>query len=455
MTRTIYGRSVRATQSPAVTLMWTTTFVPKKPGDFRPDHFVVLTEPDRANSSVGQATPYTPMRVVPKPTRTTSTPTQHVESPTRPELSDITLPGCGSMSVVLPRQEEVSDSDVSFNVDSADTSKDSVTNSLGAPIDSVTDSPGAPIDSVTDSPGAPVDSVTHTPKDSHVAPKDSYVTPKDSVIQDSHIDISADLSLAAAEGGKNLPSGPKPIPNFLPLEDVIRVFREADRETVPKYVPRGRKENVYFVVDNLDNLKKREKGERSEFWDDCGAWATGGPTNKYHYLHVPGQKLSKDVWKEDKFCWERQRNKKTVYIPIVPQPDPEDVVVVHRRYVKHTLSSNYEKRVTWLENADVSHEELHFALYEYRGKFPGNSKHGNAITQGDYVRMKPTVRDNIKEEAKTKKAREVFRNCDLIDGPRHEKQIRDIQHHMRKKDHVQLASGTFADQIVHRAGLTV
>lgn len=42
LTKKIFGRGVRTTTAPAVTIMWTTTFVPKCVKEFRPNHFVVL-----------------------------------------------------------------------------------------------------------------------------------------------------------------------------------------------------------------------------------------------------------------------------------------------------------------------------------------------------------------------------------------------------------------------------
>ena len=44
LSRSVYGRGVRSAQGPAVTLMWTTTFVPDHPKDFRPNHFVILQD---------------------------------------------------------------------------------------------------------------------------------------------------------------------------------------------------------------------------------------------------------------------------------------------------------------------------------------------------------------------------------------------------------------------------
>ena len=40
------------------------------------------------------------------------------------------------------------------------------------------------------------------------------------------------------------------------------------------------KENVYFVVDNKENMQRRQKGQLCQFWDDCSPWLLGGLSNK-------------------------------------------------------------------------------------------------------------------------------------------------------------------------------
>ncbi|KAK3580032.1 hypothetical protein CHS0354_037617 [Potamilus streckersoni] len=50
-------------------------------------------------------------------------------------------------------------------------------------------------------------------------------------------------------------------------------------------IPRGLKENVYFIVNNAKNLKKRLHNGKSSFSDDCGVWDTSaGASPKSYYL---------------------------------------------------------------------------------------------------------------------------------------------------------------------------
>jgi len=37
-------------------------------------------------------------------------------------------------------------------------------------------------------------------------------------------------------------------------------------------IPHGTKENVFVVITNERNVQRRQKGQRSEFVDDCGVW---------------------------------------------------------------------------------------------------------------------------------------------------------------------------------------
>ena len=60
-------------------------------------------------------------------------------------------------------------------------------------------------------------------------------------------------------------------------------------------VPVGEKSNVYVVVNNENNLRRRGKGQNSQFDDDCGAWTIGRsvvatyckmPSGEFRYLFL-------------------------------------------------------------------------------------------------------------------------------------------------------------------------
>ena len=54
-------------------------------------------------------------------------------------------------------------------------------------------------------------------------------------------------------------------------------------EDVIDKIPPGRKENVFFVIDNERNMDKRKNDQRSDYNDDCGAWKSSGASPKTCY----------------------------------------------------------------------------------------------------------------------------------------------------------------------------
>jgi len=110
-------------------------------------------------------------------------------------------------------------------------------------------------------------------------------------------------------------------------------------------------------------------------------------------------------------------DKKTVFVPLTPQPPPDSILTVQRYYAKHTTSCEYEKRVTWLEASH--HCCSSHAIYEYRGVYPG---------VGDYQRIKPTVMEDIKEHVRCNKVKTVYDACDPVDGPASRKTVENAKY---------------------------
>ena len=145
---------------------------------------------------------------------------------------------------------------------------------------------------------------------------------------------------------KLLPRGSGLQFRYLNINELLLVLEQHQHTEIFDEVPRGKKENCYFVVNNRKNIERRSNIGRSYFWDDCGSWRADGTTNKAYYLKVNATKLRKLTLKDKKFCYERQVNKKKVYTPVVPQPQKTRLLAVYRYYVKHTAGS-YENRVLW------------------------------------------------------------------------------------------------------------
>ena len=76
-------------------------------------------------------------------------------------------------------------------------------------------------------------------------------------------------------------------------------------------LPQGVKENVYFVVDNTNNISKWNRGKKSMFPDNCGAWSSSGLTKKHHYIYRGGSLVYTELKKRhifEIFWWKKFAN---------------------------------------------------------------------------------------------------------------------------------------------------
>ena len=171
-------------------------------------------------------------------------------------------------------------------------------------------------------------------------------------------------------------------------------------------VPRGVKENVWFVVDNTGNVKRHEAGQKNVYWDDCGIWSSkDGRTLTTHYVRT-GDLLSVVKLQYGKVCRRQMVKGKRQLVPMVVQPEIDDIVTVYSYYATLKADSRYRKRVSWL----VSCPNL--AVYEYQGRPPPvNAGHGlQRKVETEFVRTKPEVLQKIRAGLQEKKAqpRQVY-----------------------------------------------
>ena len=61
--------------------------------------------------------------------------------------------------------------------------------------------------------------------------------------------------------------------SFLGTKEIIFILKTSKQALFT--IPPGKKENVYFILNNERNTEKRKQGKHSEFSDDCGAWSEG------------------------------------------------------------------------------------------------------------------------------------------------------------------------------------
>ena len=95
----------------------------------------------------------------------------------------------------------------------------------------------------------------------------------------------------------------------------------------------------------------------------------------------------------------RKRNKgKTPWVPLDPQPEPENIVVSTKYYATLKADPNFQKHVTFVyRRADDSLSNV--ALYEYLGNQPKET---------NFVRTNKKTVDKIKLNLKQKKPKETL-----------------------------------------------
>ena len=291
--------------------------------------------------------------------------------------------------------------------------------------------------------------VDHSANDDEQASNSSIVLHDDDDDDKTDDDNETDDDILDNDDVTGLCTDGKALPNdnFFPVNEVLDLLTGGTLEKIHASVPLGRKENVWFLVDNSDNATRRKTGHKCQYWDDCGAWGNGTkastPSTLYtrqngHVIHV--------VKRNGKYCQEKQSNGKKVYKAVEPQPVSENVFTLRRNYAKHAHSNDYVRRVTWLE------EDQKRCLYEYRGKYPGAHAHGksaNPERTGAYVRLQPQVMEKLKEDVKTQKPDKLYREADVLYGPKKKRVIYDAKHRAKREgmDMPTARTGTFADQV--------
>ena len=215
------------------------------------------------------------------------------------------------------------------------------------------------------------------------------------ISKDESISINIPSERPSAKGGIPLSKG------VLSTESALKLLLDPSTDVI-KEVPRRIKEDVAFIFDNSHNVKTREIGGKSVFWDDCGSWEKG-TSPKTTYIVSGDMNLTQvTISKEKLYCVKKTVRGSRKSVPIQPQPHSSSVMEVQRNYSNSAACSKYMRRVTWI-NKYGDRDVPPVAVVEYVGTYPGDKAHGNSTDKASsYVRSKPeavkimseAVRDN-------------------------------------------------------------
>ena len=246
------------------------------------------------------------------------------------------------------------------------------------------------------------------------------------------------VPMEVAEGGFPIEFG-----KFM---DIFEAYEKITTATVVNSdIPRGLKENVWFLIDNSHNVKHPER--RNTFFDDCGVWdSKHGSVAKGHLLLDDNGILCTLKIHGGVFKRLSKIKGKQEWVAIDPQPDPDRVVVCHRYYAFLKRSPQYKRRIIWFTMPPTQDRGRDVALVEYLGKFPGfktqrhgNSKRGRGGSR-NYVRTDPKLLEEIAEQIKMGThltPMKIFKEIQKKLGPsctlRDPRQIRNLKYSILKR----------------------
>jgi len=308
----------------------------------------------------------------------------------------------------------------------------------------------APVVQLSD--GSDTDDVSHVSE----TESDEQSTDEASKIRSPTTSVNRDDDLkkyAVAVGGQQLDDI-----NGLSTMKVLSLIQTRGDETVHPHVPRGRKENVYFVVDNRDNVLRQLGGQMSVFEDDCGAWKSVCSSKKHPYLINDGKPtLLKWVASQGKYCREMKSGGKRLYVPYDPQPLSSEIITLHRYYTNLATNKNFKRRVTYMVGASATDAAQTVAVYEYFGRHEGGLPHGNhgePDGKASYIRTSTAIKSVIREQLKTDRPQDVYHKLitenNIVEAPRDSRVVQNIKaadRRAQKKTNGTTTCNNLADEV--------
>ena len=176
---------------------------------------------------------------------------------------------------------------------------------------------------------------------------------KNTVDNDMVTDMTELNDSTEIETSQNIPvpENINPLPNgrWHKAENIYTLIKE--KKYVHTEVPSGNKSNCYMLVDNKRNVERVKQNKKSKFYDDCGVWMSQkGRTVKSYYYLVEGNLVCCEL-KKDQYCVRKRKNGKTSWVPLDPQPEPENIVVFTKYYATLKADPNFQNHVTFVYRA--------------------------------------------------------------------------------------------------------
>ena len=404
--RKVVGRNVSAAKPIDISVMWTQMSIPSDTKVFHPNHFVTLVDtvnasPQNAKDTYFQKhTECSPLYILDSFSETECSEKEPKKFPTEFDLTD------GS-STDLDADKRLGESGLTTTtLRNADSFKNSSQHESGD---------------------------ESNPKQHSVKSNQSLIT-KYFATSSNSLKANSDIQTIPDSSSKHGTTGCLKYGKFLDTEKSLNILLQSP----PAFdeIPFGKKENVYFVLNNSSNLERRANLKKVVFPDDCGTWiGSFGTCPRAHFLRLGGGDFKKIYLKKGQFCIEKQISRKRSYIPMDPQPPNQEIAVVHRYYTTLKLDQNYRRRVTYLGKGGI---ESDLSMVEYIGNFPGLASHGNSKkVSSEYLRTPAHVMEEMAHLLGTKKPSEVYQTLtdkfDDLSRPTSIAQVRDKKKYIHAK----------------------
>ena len=92
-----------------------------------------------------------------------------------------------------------------------------------------------------------------------------------------------DSNISYEEEEEEVTFQPGPLGNkYMDIHEAAKILEGP--YTILKEIPMGRKDGMFYIIGNEDNLERRRNGDHSRFWDDCGAWKNAKTPVTYFVL---------------------------------------------------------------------------------------------------------------------------------------------------------------------------